>query len=209
LLEVVVDLKTDLKTIMQTATPRADDNKRGRRGRAPAIPKTTFQVQHRDEFSLNLTVSSYLLHQTLVGHAIVFLQRDVHQLARELLNLPEDPLHVPTPEDLRSYAKNDRSVIGPQIKPFVLDLASKGIASRWNKSAISIFVTEFLSRKIYLCTDPRDIKTAFTTYLTSLQGKYKKQQAGTTNEAARITELDNKKRSARYARRTYVRNLLY
>lgn len=82
-----------------------------------------------------------------------FMQRDVHQLAKELLNMPEAPICVPTPEELRLYTMKHPDAVGPQIDPFVLDLASKGLSSPWNKRVSSIFATEFLSRKDYSCTD--------------------------------------------------------
>lgn len=126
-------------------------------------------------------------------------------LSKELLNIPQKALSVPTVAELRLFAQQKGP--GPQMANFTLDLASKGLRTSWNKAAAKLFASEFISRRTFACTDTKKIEAAFLVYLQALQTRYNKQSVTEgTDDAAKIQEGDNKHQKARYNRRTYVSN---
>lgn len=126
-------------------------------------------------------------------------------MATELLKLPAEALRVPDAQVLRLFEKGDRNIPGPSAPDFYLDLGRKGINSKWNERATTIFFTEYSSRESYRCTDEDAIRSAFQTYLRTLQKRYRKQLIEAANDQAiKVAERDTAKKNARYNRRTYV-----
>ncbi|KJA22997.1 hypothetical protein HYPSUDRAFT_201794 [Hypholoma sublateritium FD-334 SS-4] len=185
--EAFVGMKEDIKSALHPEPAVAVPARQyKRRGKKPI--RETFDVEHHDEEDLDLL-------------------RDVRMFAKELLKLPEEPLKVPTVDELKAFAKKVEGAVGPQRDPFVLDLASKGTSSPWNLSAISMFADEFVKSLQYPCSDKERISIAFKTHLATLKKHYSDQEdAAAMDDRTRIEELDKSKRSAHYQRRSNKRH---
>ncbi|KAJ3506584.1 hypothetical protein NLJ89_g6789 [Agrocybe chaxingu] len=194
-LATVIELITELKSLRQPVVTsamldhEATSSEPLREIKSPRETKT-----RRTQFSVNRR-----------DKATLQLQRDVHEFLTELLH--HLPPSVPDPQVVANFNKGIPGIKGPEIGNLMLDLAGRGLVTRWNKAASALFSEAFVAEDVYECTNQKSICAAFDTYLDTLQKKYRKAQKESNLSPAEALEIkDRMKRRARDGRTIGLRH---
>jgi hypothetical protein len=110
---------------------------------------------------------------------------------------------VPTPRQLAIFTSTKKAVNGPNIAPFLLDLASPSIRTPWNKRAAYIFAEHFVQQPGVISLDAKVIRGVFLAHLRTLYKQYRDQNAGsdTENERATMVREENNRKAKEHRQR--------
>jgi hypothetical protein len=128
----------------------------------------------------------------------------VREYARYLVGY--DSTTVPSQDELQAFENGKGS--GPTVQSFRLDLASDGLASKWNAQAAEIFADAFLQEEELAAqfSDRDATVSAFVVHLVTLQKHYKHPiRRAEMTEAELNGERDKEKLKTRDQRRRGVR----
>lgn len=115
------------------------------------------------------------------------------------------PWDVPLEGELLAF--DNRRAPGPTTMSFRLDLASQGLASRWNAQAAEIFADAFLNEDEFAreFSDREAILSAFLVHLTTLRKRYRQPILHAKMTEGEINgERDKQKQKAREQRKRGV-----
>ena len=112
----------------------------------------------------------------------------------------DDPIPVATQAEVDAF-KRSRGP-GPSIEEFRVHLNGKGLASKWNEAAASLFAEDLTRTGWAEDTAPMRIREMFTVHLVTLRNQHRSQNDG----GVELTQAQRGKRKGenRLHRRRYV-----
>ncbi|KAI9059823.1 hypothetical protein FKP32DRAFT_1613968 [Trametes sanguinea] len=129
-------------------------------------------------------------------------------MGRECATSPFPDACVANPREVRGWQREEGECC--TVEDFRLDL-TKGYGSEWNKSAINVFVEDFIETGTYSCTDAKQVRRTINRHFRTIRRQYDiwKADREAAAKGTTVNRKDVNKERAKTQRRynTYQRRL--
>lgn len=103
---------------------------------------------------------------------------------------------VPSDRQLALFKRLNKSENGPQLEPFLLDLAGPSTRTHWNTKAAYVFAGNFVKQAGAVSSSTKLVRAVFKAHLLTLSKLYKTQIAGPDvddEQVLRMQEINTRK----------------